>query len=98
MLQGEHSAILSTFFKLPFVINIFVLSIFKWPFYTVFTVCVKLFFDVHHAQYLFWYESFINCHGLNLPAVKLLGRMYRPVLAVGNHLCNKQSFLKPISR
>ena len=31
MLQGEHSAILSTFIKLPFVIKIFVLSIFKWP-------------------------------------------------------------------
>ena len=29
----EHSAILSTFIKLPFVIKIFVLSIFKWPFY-----------------------------------------------------------------
>ena len=27
MLQGEHSAILSTFIKLPFVIKIFVLSI-----------------------------------------------------------------------
>ena len=26
MLQGEHSAILLTFIKLPFVINIFVLS------------------------------------------------------------------------
>ena len=35
-LQGEHSAILSTFIKLPFVINIFVLSIFEWPFYTDF--------------------------------------------------------------
>ena len=31
MLQGEHSAIQSTFIKLPFVINIFVLSIFEWP-------------------------------------------------------------------
>ena len=31
MLQGEHSAILLTFIKLPFVINIFVLSIFEWP-------------------------------------------------------------------
>ena len=31
MLQGEHSAILSTFIKLPFVIKIFVLSIFEWP-------------------------------------------------------------------
>ena len=38
MLQGEHSAILSTFIKLPFVIKIFVLSIFEWPFYTAFTV------------------------------------------------------------
>ena len=39
MLQGEHSAILSIFIKLPFVIKIFVLSIFEWPFYTGFTVC-----------------------------------------------------------
>ena len=41
MLQGEHSAILSTFIKLPFVIKIFVLSIFEWPFYTGFTVVPK---------------------------------------------------------
>ena len=32
--QGEHSAILSTFIKLQFVIKIFVLSVFEWPFYT----------------------------------------------------------------
>ena len=38
MLQGEDSAILSTFIKLPFVIKIFVLSIFERPFYTGFTV------------------------------------------------------------
>ena len=38
MLQGEHSAILLTFIKLLFVINNFVLPIFKWPFYTGFTV------------------------------------------------------------
>ena len=31
MLQGEHSAIFSTFTKLPLVIKIFVLSIFEWP-------------------------------------------------------------------
>ena len=30
-MQGEHSAILSTFIKLPFIIKIFVLSIFEWP-------------------------------------------------------------------
>ena len=40
MLQWEHSAILSTFIKLLFVIKIFVLSIFEWPFYTGFTVHV----------------------------------------------------------
>ena len=38
MLQGEHSAILLTFIKLPFVIKIFVMSIFEWSFYTGFTV------------------------------------------------------------
>ena len=42
MLQGEHSAILLTFIKLPFVIKIFVLSIFEWPFYTGFTVQSKM--------------------------------------------------------
>ena len=39
MLQGEHSAILSTFIKLPFAIKTFVLSIFEWPFKTGFTGC-----------------------------------------------------------
>ena len=38
MLQGEHSAILSTFIKLPFSIKTFVLSIFKWLLKTGFTV------------------------------------------------------------
>ena len=40
MLQCEHSAILLTFIKLPFVIKNFVLSIFELPFlkYTGFTV------------------------------------------------------------
>ena len=36
--MAEHSAILSTLIKLSFVIKIFVLSIFEWPFYTGFTV------------------------------------------------------------
>ena len=38
MLQVEHSAILSTFIKLPFVIKTFVLSIFEWLLKTCFTV------------------------------------------------------------
>ena len=41
MLQVEHSAIPLTFIKLPFVIRIFVLSIFERPFYTGFTVPSK---------------------------------------------------------
>ena len=41
MLQMEHSAILTTFIKLPFVLKTVVLSIFEWPFYTGFTVCDK---------------------------------------------------------
>ena len=36
--KREHSAILSTFIKLPVVIKTFVLSIFQWLFYTGFTV------------------------------------------------------------
>ena len=38
MLQGEHSAILSTFIKLTFAIKTFILSIFEWPLKTGFTV------------------------------------------------------------
>ena len=37
MLQGEHSAILWAFIKLPFSIKTFILSIFKWPLKTGFT-------------------------------------------------------------
>ena len=40
MLQGEHSAILLTFIKLPLVIKMFVLSIFEWLSYTGFTVYI----------------------------------------------------------
>ena len=40
MLQGELSAIFLTFIKLPFVINIFVLSIFERPFHTGSTVVI----------------------------------------------------------
>ena len=38
--QGEHSAILLTYIKLPFVIKIFVLSIFERLFYTCLTVFI----------------------------------------------------------
>ena len=42
------SAILSTFIKLPFVIKIFVLSIFEWPLKTGLTV----------------YDSFLSAHNM----------------------------------
>ena len=38
MLQGEHSAKILTFIKVPFVIKIFVFSIFEWPLKAGFTV------------------------------------------------------------
>ena len=46
MLQGEHSAILSTFIKLPFVIKILVLSFFEWPLKTGFTVFALAYLSV----------------------------------------------------
>ena len=41
MHQGEHSAILSTFIKLPVVIKIF-----EWPFYAGFTVYHQFIFSL----------------------------------------------------
>ena len=41
--KGEHSAILSTFIKIPFAIKTFVLSFFEWPLKTDFTV-----YPLHH--------------------------------------------------
>ena len=52
MLQGEHSAILLTFIKLPFVIKSFVLSIFEWPFYTGFTVNPSVVLSVGNCEKL----------------------------------------------
>ena len=46
MIQGEHSAILWTCIKLPFVIKTFVLSIFEWPLKTGFTMCTLLFYQI----------------------------------------------------
>ena len=41
ILPLEHYVILSTYIKLPFVIKIFVLSTFKWLFYTGFSTFTK---------------------------------------------------------
>ena len=41
MFQEQHSAIRSTFIKLPFDIKITVSSIFEWQFYKGFTVIIN---------------------------------------------------------
>ena len=45
--EWEHSAILSTFIKLPFVIKVFLLSIFEWPLKTGFTVYLSIVIERH---------------------------------------------------
>ena len=54
-LRPEHSAILSTFIKLPIIIKIFVLSIFEWPFYTGFTVIIDPKVSVYEGNHLCWF-------------------------------------------
>ena len=68
MLQGEHSAISLTFIKLPFVIKIFVISIFEWPFYTGFTVkCICIFISMVKIQRIFkFWDAFTLYIGLML--------------------------------
>ena len=50
---------LSTFIKVPFIIKIFVSSIFEWPFYTGFTVCNNFQFNA-----LFILQRFQTSQGL----------------------------------
>ena len=73
--ERELSAILSTFIKRPFVIKIFVLSAFEWPFYTGFTVselCYKRtillrnYYRKMAMQWSFFYNSFVKFHGKNI--------------------------------
>ena len=58
MLLEEHSSILSTFIKLPFVIKIFVLSIFERLFYTGSTV--KLYGEFK-IQFTIVTQYIVNC-------------------------------------
>ena len=67
MLQGEHSAKLSTFIKLPIVIKIFVLSIFEWPLKTGFTVQHFSYFHKNLDLLMrFRYESQMRINFLNM--------------------------------
>ena len=70
MLQGEHSAILLTCIKQPFVIKILGLFIFEWMLKTGFTV-IKL--------------QWLMCHGMLVPEktvlnTRLPGRVFRHFL------------------
>ena len=57
----EHSAIILTFIRLPFVIKIIVFSIFEWRFFAGFTV-VHMHLEVHSILRLeFSSGDFITC-------------------------------------
>ena len=89
MLQGEHSAILSTFIKLPFVIlMIFVLSIFEWPLNTGFTVA------------LWGYKKkslIVLCHHDNIPEFKKWQLPKRVVFHKFSKTCSLTSTLSLIT-
>ena len=63
MLHGEHSAILLTFIKLLFVIKIFVLSIFEWPFYTGSTVLLSSDYGKSIINLSLWLQKGHNSTG-----------------------------------
>ena len=69
MLQGEHSAILSTFIQLPIVVKKFVLSISEWPFYTGFTVFSLVGHNKHQIFKLYQSKIYI-------PNIKILFKTY----------------------
>ena len=74
MLQGEHSAIFLTFIKLPFVIKIFVLSIFEWPFYADFTVLSDTYQDgtLRYGSLLVRIAELVQCRLQHKLAIGLL--------------------------
>ena len=53
MLKAEHSAILSTFIKLPYAIKTFVLSIIEWPLRQVLQYFMCLLPDAKQAFHLY---------------------------------------------
>ena len=57
----EHSAILMTYIKLPFIFKTFVLSIFEWLLKTGFTVVDSL-FDSKYVNYILNRGSNMNAH------------------------------------
>ena len=81
----EHSAILSTFIKLPFVIKIFVSSIFEWPFYTGFVVHVNsvyFYAPILAPSWIYFYLNFIFFHYNCLIAYNVLRLIFGLVLLI----------------
>ena len=66
MLQGEHSAILLTFIMLPFSIETFVMSIFKWPLKTGFTVIQIINLAALHRPGIIEFEFYFFCSCVDL--------------------------------
>ena len=82
MLQWEHSAILSTFIKLPFDIKIFVLSIFERLLKAGFTVhCLG-----HPLNVIQPIESSYTTHRIKLHFTNIIMCMYLPSLGGGGAL------------
>ena len=93
MLPLEHSAILLTFIKLPFVIKVFVLSIFECLFYTGLTVLIRImhicsrlntlsahsFGDWHNKHFLYVYDTGIRLsYGQNMKQGEKFYTLFSP--------------------
>ena len=73
MVQREHSAILSTFIKLPFDNKIFVLSIFERPLKTGFTVLFIMFDKlIYHNYEDNVYRPYITLHHKSMSSVTIV--------------------------
>ena len=92
MLQGEHSAILLTCIKLPFVIKIFVLSIFEWLFYTGFTVVSLLSLEIWSCWFMMAKINLVsNLNSKNIDTIVTLYTfcMANVIVVVAIHAFNK---------
>ena len=91
MLQGEHSAILLTFIKLPFVIKILVLSIFEWVFYTC-NISIDVFENVGsvHILLILFDSLFSACSFSRIS--KLKGMECRKILNIGTNRLVQTSY------
>ena len=83
----EHSAILSTFIKLPFVFKTFVLSLFEWPLKTGFTV--SFYCSRHAIQEM--------CCSTFTPNDTLSNGEYGKIkVLTGPNACGKSVYLKQV--